>query len=69
MRHHSFSANEFYQNKAAERPLFHRLLSSHHSVTNPNSPFDNYVVISVVLRLMLHYSLKILVAIEAVWNL
>lgn len=43
MRHHSFSANEFYQNKAAERPLFHRLLSSHHSVTNPNSPFDNYV--------------------------
>ncbi|RCK59375.1 Metal tolerance protein 3 [Candida viswanathii] len=39
-RHYSFSANEYRQ---LERPLFHRLLTSHHSVTNPGSPFDNYI--------------------------
>ncbi|KAL6454653.1 MTP3 Metal tolerance protein 3 [Candida maltosa Xu316] len=43
-RHHSFGANDYSNRQPAdERPLFHRLLSSHHSVTNPNSPFDNYV--------------------------
>lgn len=35
----SFSANE-YMKMMPERPLFHRLLSSHHSVTNPNSATD-----------------------------
>ncbi|KAI5962559.1 uncharacterized protein KGF55_003635 [Candida pseudojiufengensis] len=33
----SFSANE-YLKLNPEKPLFQRLLSSHHSVTNPNSP-------------------------------
>lgn len=43
-RHYSFSANEYSsRQQQLEKPLFHRLLSSHHSVTNPNSPFENYL--------------------------
>ncbi|KAI5958908.1 hypothetical protein KGF57_002342 [Candida theae] len=38
-RRSSFSANE-YMKLVPEKPLFHRLLSSHHSVTNPNSAAD-----------------------------
>ncbi|CAK9437381.1 uncharacterized protein LODBEIA_P17590 [Lodderomyces beijingensis] len=41
-RRYSFSANE-YVRLFPDRPLYQRLLSSHHSVTNPNSPFDTYV--------------------------
>lgn len=37
----SFSANE-YMKMMPDRPLFHRLLSSHHSVTNPNSAVDGH---------------------------
>ncbi|KAI5968199.1 hypothetical protein CANMA_002415 [Candida margitis] len=41
-RRSSFSANE-YMKMMPERPLFHRLLSSHHSVTNPNSAADGHI--------------------------
>ncbi|EGW34047.1 cation efflux family protein [Spathaspora passalidarum NRRL Y-27907] len=39
-RRYSFT-NEY--NRSGERPLFQRILSSYHSVTNPNSPFENIV--------------------------
>ncbi|CAD1808387.1 Cation efflux family protein [Candida parapsilosis] len=40
-RRSSFSASD-YMKMRPDRPLFHRLLSSHHSVTNPNSATDGY---------------------------
>ncbi|KAI3405021.2 hypothetical protein KGF56_002186 [Candida oxycetoniae] len=42
IRRYSFSVND-YSKMNPEMPFFQRLLSSHHSVTNPNSPFDAYV--------------------------
>ncbi|EDK45030.1 conserved hypothetical protein [Lodderomyces elongisporus NRRL YB-4239] len=42
-RRYSLSVNEFGK-LSPERPLYHRLLSSHHSVTNPASPFETSLI-------------------------